>query len=522
MRVPGLFGRRLRQDRQRCRASVTVLVVGTLLLTLGAYGALRWPGAANGRSVAGAEPVSFNQGAFNQGAGQGRVVRYTLTADEQKLQIGNRKVTGKAYNGSYVGPTLRLRPGDTLDLTLINRLAEPTNLHFHGMHVSPTGLSDNIFRMIGAGQTARYVVKLPLDIDPGLYWYHPHHHTNSEEQVFSGLSGLIIVEGLPALLPPHLRNIPDKTFALKDFQDHNGVIPSTDTDIKIDAPTNRTVNGQFNPRINIRPGETQLWRFANIGADVYYDLQLQGHKFHVVAQDANPVWTVWAADHLLMPPGSRFEVLVQGAKAGSYTLKTRAYDTGPVGSQFPEANLATVVSAGKPRRPAALPAGLVPKTLRWGYLDDQPIARQRTTTFSENPQGTVFYIDNKQFNPNRVDVAPKLGTTEQWTVHNTGNEEHPFHIHQDDFQVMSINGRPYNTNGQQDTVNLPRSGGQVVIRDLFHDFTGRFPYHCHILKHEDKGMMLVVDVVDPSGRPSPSTPTRGHAARETVITGQAH
>jgi suppressor of ftsI len=511
---------------RRRLVSVSVLLVGTLLLTLGAYGALQQPTIASSRSVAGVagdntRPVSFTQGRA-QGGGQGRVVRHTLVADEQEFQIGSKRVRGMGYNGRYVGPTLHLRPGDTLDLTLVNHLNEGTNLHFHGMHVSPTGLSDNIFRRVAAGQTARYVVKLPLDVDPGLYWYHSHQHSHtkpsaglSEAQVFGGLSGLIVVDGLPGLLPAHLRGVPDKTFALKDFQDHNGAIPTTNIDSN--APTNRTVNGQFNPRIDIKPGETQLWRFANIGADIWYDLQLQGHTFHVVAQDANPVWTVWAADHLVLPPGSRFEVLVQGAKAGTYPLITRAYSTGPGGDQYPETRLATVASAGQAQRPAALPTGLVPKTVRWGYLADQPIARQRTTTFMERPNqpdpGTYF-IDNKQFNPNRVDAAPELGTTEQWTIRNTSDEQHPFHIHVDDVQVMSINGKPYNANSQQDTVALPDNGGQVVVRGQFHDFTGKFVYHCHILNHEDLGMMLVVDVLGPDGRnASQAGRTAGHGER---------
>jgi FtsP/CotA-like multicopper oxidase with cupredoxin domain len=133
--------------RRRTAASGAVLLSGTLLLALGAYGALQWP-VSGGLSVAGARQVSFGHG-----AGQGRVVRYTLTADETEFQIGSKRVLGKGYNGRYVGPTLYLRPGDTLELRLVNRLEEPTNLHFHGMHVSPRGLSDNIFRTIGPGET---------------------------------------------------------------------------------------------------------------------------------------------------------------------------------------------------------------------------------------------------------------------------------------------------------------------------------------------------------------------------------
>ena len=103
-------------------------------------------------------------------------------------------------------------------------------------------------------------------------------------------------------------------------------------------------------------------------------------------------------------------------------------------------------------------------------------------------------IDGKQFDPNRVDQQVKLGTVEEWTIRNVTEELHPFHIHVDDFQVMSINGEPYEANGRQDTIPLPIKG-EVVVRIPFNDFTGKFVYHCHILNHEDNGMMGIVEVV---------------------------
>ena len=102
-------------------------------------------------------------------------------------------------------------------------------------------------------------------------------------------------------------------------------------------------------------------------------------------------------------------------------------------------------------------------------------------------------IDGKQFNPNRVDQHVKLGAVEQWTIKNATTEQHPFHIHVNDFEVMSIAGQPYDARSLQDTVNLP-PGKEVVIRMRFADFTGKFVYHCHILNHEDNGMMGVVEV----------------------------
>ncbi|MEV1174233.1 multicopper oxidase family protein [Nonomuraea sp. NPDC049784] len=411
-----------------------------------------------------------------------------LVVESRTVRLAGQDVRALTYNGEYMPPTIRLRPGDRLDLTLVNRLGEHTNLHTHGWHVSPGDNSDNIYVHIKPGQTFHYAYRLPKDLAPGTYWYHSHAHPLSEAQVFAGLSGAIVIDGLDRYLPPGLRHVTERLIALKDFQVHAGAIPTANIDSN--APTTRTVNGLVDPIMNIRPGETQLWRLANIGADIAYNVQLQGVRFYVVAQDANPVDRVWSAKTLFMPPGSRFDVLVQGPPAGRSRLITTAYSTGPAGDSYPEATLATLASSGDPTTPARLPAKFAP-------IDDlsrDRIAQRRVITFSENDQGNEFYINGKPFDPNRIDVRAKLNTTEEWRVRNLANEQHTFHVHVNDFQLMSVNGRPYRFRGWQDTVQLP-SRGEVVIRMRFRDFTGKYPLHCHILNHEDRGMMANIEVL---------------------------
>jgi FtsP/CotA-like multicopper oxidase with cupredoxin domain len=114
--------------------------------------------------------------------------------------------------------------------------------------------------------------------------------------------------------------------------------------------------------------------------------------------------------------------------------------------------------------------------------------------FSEDESTNTFFINDKEFDPDRVDVRPRLGTVEEWTLRNASNEQHPFHIHVNDFQVVSVGSEPYEAHGRQDTVPL-LPGGDVVIRTPFADFTAKFVFHCHILNHEDAGMMAVVEVV---------------------------
>ncbi len=465
---------------RRTLPALGALGLGLALVALGAYSAV---GPAAGQETF-PEPSEF--------VSENGAVQVQLTAAEQQIDIAGTPVAGRVYNGGYVGPTIRLGPGETIELELVNSLPEPTNLHFHGLHVSPSGESDNVLRHVMAGETAPYRVELPEDHAPGTYWYHSHQHGMSEEQVFGGMSGLIVVEGLIDLLPEALQEIVERPFALKDFQlTADGAIVSDNIDSN--APTTRTVNGAVNPSLSIAQGETQLWRLANIGADIWYQLSLEGHEFNVVGEDANPVWQTWTADSLILPPGKRYDVLIQGQSPGTYIFRTLDFDQG--GDHYPDTTLATLTVTEDAVTPAELPTSLIAQDdPAHGDLSGATVDNERTLVFTEDDDTNSFMIDGKQFDPNRVDQEVKLGAVEEWTIRNETEELHPFHIHVDDFQVMSINGEPYEASGRQDTIPLPLQG-EVVIRIPFHDFTGKFVYHCHILNHEDNGMMGIVEVV---------------------------
>ena len=211
-----------------------------------------------------------------------------------------------------------VKPGDLLDLTTRNHLSDMTNLHTHGLFVSPAGNSDNVFVMVSGGATFENVYQLSDEVSPGTYWYHSHVHPLAEDQVFGGMSGVLIVEGLRDLLPANSAAPPRARVRPEGLPGGSRrAIPSENIDS--DAPTIRTVNGLVDPRLTMRPGETQLWRLANIGADIWYQLHVDGMQFHVIGEDANPVSEVTAADELLLPPGKRYDVLVQApnSPAGS-------------------------------------------------------------------------------------------------------------------------------------------------------------------------------------------------------------
>ena len=445
------------------------------------------------------------------------VLNVTLNIVRTKVRLGGQTVTATTYNGSYAGPTMRVKPGDTINVTLVNTAGipdnQPTNLHFHGLHVSPDVPHDNIFVHVEPGQSREYSVTLGEGNFPGTYWYHSHMHGYSEAQLVNGMSGVIIVEGQRAALPKAFHNIKERVLSLKSAQviddaiteDHLGVWDVADSPPVKDQPkvppNVRLIGDQLQPKISIRPGEVQLWHIANTGANVLYKVELDKSNFTVIAQDANALDKPQKMKQLFMGGGQRFDVLVTGPPNGVIKLRTVAF-TPDNGINAPTRVLARVVSSGKRMKTPPMPTKGIGKFIP---LDNAPIAARRTFTFGRNGIHAdtgfpKFTIDGEIFDENRIDVRAKLGTVEEWTLINeTG--VHPFHMHQNAYQVMSINGKPYKAHSRVDTFVLPRrpDGGApttMVVRVPFETFTGKFVFHCHILGHEDLGMMKSI-LVEP-------------------------
>jgi len=250
----------------------------------------------------------------------------TLDAAATRFDVGGRAVFGESYNGTFVAPTLHLAPGAAVTITLVNHLAVATNLHFHGLHVSPEDNADDPFICVAPGQRFDYHLMLPADHPQGTFWYHSHAMgttcpspamagmdmtsgpADTENQIIAGLSGALVVGDDRSLLPTALPHVTAHTLVFKDVQlDHTGHI--VQNAINSNAPTVRLVNGQLRPVLGMRPGETQLWRLVNAGADIFYQLRLDGSRFTVIAQDGRPA-RITTADRLLLPPGKRYDVLV--------------------------------------------------------------------------------------------------------------------------------------------------------------------------------------------------------------------
>ncbi|HEU5254253.1 MAG TPA: multicopper oxidase family protein [Solirubrobacterales bacterium] len=481
------------------RRRLTALWILALALTAGGFGA----GCGGGEDEQTAEAEADAVVPFSEPQ---RVKLsegpFFLVPDLEEIVAGGQEVRGRSYNGQLVGPTLVIQPGETFALSVVNQLSESTNLHFHGFHVSPKQPSDEVVHLeIKPGKSYKYEVKVPPNHDQGSFWYHSHNHHTSEGQVFGGMSGVALI-GKPQL-PPGVNLAADRVLALKDFQVKNGEIPLQGIDS--DAATTRTVNGLLEPSIFAAPNSIELWHLANIGADIFYKLELAGNKFYVLTEDGNPS-RLGSQRSLVLPPGKRFDVLVQFGSPTGYALKTLPYSTGPGGDNYPEATLARVYING----PAAKGQGSLSREAE--LVEEglpQATAPSRVKKLTEDEDNEEFFINGKVFDPNRIDDEVQLGAVEDWLFVNETDEQHPIHIHQDDFWVIEESGQPVNPQGQQDTVIVPPKGS-IKLRIQWADFTGEFVYHCHILNHEDHGMMAVIKVSGPQGGGSRDAASSSH------------
>ncbi len=226
----------------------------------------------------------------------------------------------------------------------------------------------------------------------------------------------------------------------------------------------RLVNGQLNPTMTMRPGETQRWRILNASANVFYRLHLDGHQLHQIAKDGNTLNETWTRDEIVLSPGERAEVLIQAGPAGSYALRTLPIATGFNTQQ--DATLATLVVDGDAVTPQPLPTTLLPlEDLSTAEIDQR---RQITFQFGPpiNPPQTIHPIDHQIFDANRDDQTVQLNTTEEWVIRNATSTWHPFHIHINHYQVVAVNGKPVPVRYSEDTTAVPPFG-EITMRTRY-------------------------------------------------------
>ncbi len=498
-------------------------------------------------------------------------------------------------------PNLRVNPGDLVILHLKNALKEistgasavapahahmhmpsngctsgvinavSTNLHFHGLTIPPLCHQDDVMKTsVQPGDDEfEYRFRIPEDEPAGLYWYHPHIHGFSKQQLLGGASGALIVQGIERA-KKSVAGLPERVFIIRDQDLVNPnaapaksepVVPKFLIDRDGDAANNGTGFGKpakdlsinyvpvpypdYTPAvIQMKPGERQLWRVLNASALTYLNLSVLFRRspqaLGLVAIDGAPMdhndpggGSINWQTHTALPPGARVEFIVNGPAEGETgLLVTRTVDTGPGGENDPNRMLAKIVaSPASPEPSSTLPRSILPShpgapiPSANAWLGDAAPVRTRRMYFSEkladpnDPTSAVeFYLTVDGQEPKMFDMSSDIpnivaqqGTVEDWIIENRSNELHAFHIHQLHFLLLEYSGKQVNEGFLRDTVNVPYYDGRslvypsVRLRMDFRDpnTVGTFVYHCHLLEHEDKGMMGSIRVdPGPSAKPA--------------------
>lgn len=483
------------------------------------------------------------------------LVGYT---DPNKVSIGGCGVKLRTYNGQLVGPTLRAKPGDTLDILLDNRLPvetpdqvadqfeqermnahlsvvpasfNTTNLHTHGLHVSPAGNSDNVLLSILPQTKFPYEIKVPANHAPGTFWYHAHAHGSTSIQVGSGMAGALILADDDAKIPPALReaNKGEKIMVLQTIlYDTDGELnqisalfpdkancpnPGTWTCSKRQV----TINGQIQPVITMRPGEVQRWRLIDSGFRESFYLHLEGHALHEIALDGLYLGRVdtWQPNQTVeLEPGYRSDLLVQASLTpGTYRLLNAPVPATVSLRAIAQAEqvIAIIKVEGQPvdmKLPTdAKMAPLAPfpgVDLKARANGVQTVVFKLGSDIST--KRNYFQINAEAFDPNH-ERKVVLNTIDQWTLTTMGDPPtnpkaippvpHVFHIHVNPFQYERQGPAGPETVWKDTVIVEPKTVLNVYTH--YTDYVGAFVMHCHILDHEDLGMMEVVEVVEEEG-----------------------
>jgi FtsP/CotA-like multicopper oxidase with cupredoxin domain len=506
------------------------------------------------------------------------------------------------FGDGMQSPNLRLRPGDLLILTLKNELtalatttsamnsagisvsgtthpgtnasasnscgdmrmtATSTNLHFHGLTIPPVCHQDDVLNtsIQPSDPPFEYRFRIPADQPPGLYWYHPHLHGFSREQVLGGASGALIVEGIERA-NRQASGLPERVLVIRDQDLLNPNARPLSNSAKVpaamldrDGDARNTGDGSGKPAkdisvnfvasaypdyhagtIQMKPAARELWRVVNASSITYLNLQLlfagKPQMFGIVGVDGIPInqnglggndLVVWQ-NHLGVPPGGRVEFVVTGPAAGvESSLTTRAVNTGPGGENDPARAVAKIVTyADAPTLRSTLAVVARNETApqpRATWLGNVQPSRTRKLYFSEKLQDpndpnspTAFYLTVEGQTPAPFDphssvpnIVVRQGDVEDWIIENRSQEVHDFHIHQVHFLMLEWFGIPINEPFLRDTINVPFWDGKTLqyptvrLRLDFRDpnAIGLFPFHCHLLEHEDGGMMGLIRVNAP-------------------------
>ena len=443
------------------------------------------------------------------------IVEVALEARRAAVDVNGTTANLITYNGLHPGPLIRVRRDQLLRINFrnglpdddaINYLGHPvrmTNVHTHGLHVSPgdnaNGThSDNMMVMLAPGESTVYEYDLSKHPAGNLNFYHPHIHGSVSDQMWGGLSAPLIVEDEV----PALSAFSEKVIVLKDISLGGSEPAAHDSQMDymhgLEGGT-VMVNGLVNPRLAIAPGQVQRWRVVNACTARFFRLSLQDHAMHLVGTDGGLLDKPYLVSELLLSPGERVDVLVKATrKSGSYKWLSLPYNRGGMSGQQQVTLMTLTYGGGKQRQ--SIPATVDPSAIR-ASMDLSGLPRKRIS-LEMGHRGVaingITYVDHE----NCYMTHSETGTWEIWEVTNASGMDHPFHHHTNSAQVLSISGGDagygslYTTTPAWKDVTIVPGMGSVELLMPVMDYAGMAMIHCHIIEHEDLGMMGVWHIME--------------------------
>ncbi len=407
--------------------------------------------------------------------------------------LPGKPTTFWAYNASIPGPLIEVTEGDRVEVRFINNLGQPSTIHWHGLPVPPEQ-DGNPHDPVPPGGERLYRFNLPKG-SAGTYWYHPHPHGHTAEQAFRGLAAAFIVRAAD----DPLANIAERHLLISDLKlNADGSIADNDSNDWMNGREGQFVliNGQHQPTLELHGAER--WRLWNACNARYLKLNLGGLRFSLVGSDGGLLEQPQDMTEILLAPAERIEIIVQpSTDSRQVALTAEIYDRKKMGRIAAE----QAITLAHVSLPAGQPVSL-PSKLR-EIADLGPATARKRAVFSEtmrmdNGQHQMdFLLNGKRFDMQRVDLSSKLGEVEEWELVNDSHMDHPFHIHGCQFQVLEhqldgvTRAAPYRA--WKDTVNLrPR---ETIRVKMAQPFKGLRMFHCHILEHEEQGMMATLEVI---------------------------
>lgn len=441
------------------------------------------------------------------------VRRFALEAAAGTSEIvAGRSTDTWGYNGSYLGPTIRAKRGEAVAFTIDNHLPEPTTVHWHGMHL-PARFDGGPHQTIETG--GRWEPEWTIDQPAATLWYHPHPHGATEKHVMRGLAGLFVIndDNVDNLDLPNTYGVDDIPVVVQDrrFTASGQFDMSDTTDIGLLGDTIVT-NGITNAYVDVTT-ETVRLRLLNGSSGRLYNFGFPDVDFDLIATDGGLLETPVRLSRIQLSPGERAEIVVR-VRPGKTAVLTSfpIEDAGGVDSSDAQNygmndrfDILRLLGASQ----------LEPGTTLPGQLATLSRITPTPDLVSRDFRLQWFMINGKRMDMNRIDFETIVGTTEIWTVSNDDNWPHNFHVHDVQFEILDVDGDtpPPHLRGPKDTVYIP-PGGRVRLGLTCSDYSDpTYPYmfHCHLLRHEDEGMMGQFLVLEPGQEsiPMPMPASRG-------------